>query len=57
MGTEGRKQAETRFGLAEIASHLFGIYDDVLGVVTHDNATQTEEIKVKSEVTAQAIKK
>ena len=57
MGSEGRRQAETRFSQAEIASHLFGIYEQVLGIDPRDTAAQTGEVTVKSPVTAQVIKK
>lgn len=31
MGSEGRRQAETRFGQAEIAAQLFAVYAEVIG--------------------------
>lgn len=57
MGSEGRRQAETRFSQAEIATHLFGIYEKVLSDVSHEVATQTSEFAVKSTVRTPAIKK
>ena len=36
MGAEGRRQAVTRFGQAEVASQLFAIYAEVVGSATYD---------------------
>jgi glycosyltransferase involved in cell wall biosynthesis len=57
MGTEGHRQAETRFSQAEIASQLFGIYEKVLGSAASNIAPQTDEVCVKNNVTSQAIKR
>jgi glycosyltransferase involved in cell wall biosynthesis len=43
MGAEGRRQAETRFGQAEIAEQLFAVYAEVLGAATSNATTQTTE--------------
>ncbi len=42
MGAEGRRQAATRFGQAEIAAQLFAVYAEVIGS-TENVATQTAE--------------
>src|SRR5205085_7870240 len=41
MGAEGRRQAETRFGQAEIAAQLFAVYAEVTGSATPDVLIQT----------------
>lgn len=43
MGNEGRRQAETRFGQAEIASQLFAIYAEVIGTDACIGTAQTPE--------------
>ncbi len=43
MGAEGRRQAATRFGQAEIAAQLFAVYAEVIGSATENVATQTAE--------------
>ncbi len=43
MGAEGRRQAETRFAQAEIASQLFAVYAEVIGTASHNAATHTTE--------------
>ena len=50
MGSEGRRQAETRFGQAEIASQLFAIYAEVIGAATSNIATETDEAFVEASV-------
>lgn len=57
MGTEGRRQAETRFSQAEIASQLFGVYEQVLGRASCNIAPQTGEVCVKNNVNSQAMKR
>src|SRR5947209_16722215 len=39
MGAEGRRQAETRFGQAEIAAQLFAVYAEVIGTASYNAAT------------------
>ena len=43
MGAEGKRQAETRFSQAEIASQLFAVYAEVIGGAPYDVAPQTTE--------------
>src|SRR6266480_5232967 len=43
MGAEGKRQAETRFGQAEIAAQLFAVYAEVIGSATTNAATETAE--------------
>jgi glycosyltransferase involved in cell wall biosynthesis len=43
MGVEGQRQAETRFGQAEVAAQLFAVYAEVIGTATYNVATQTGE--------------
>ena len=43
MGAEGRRQAETRFGQAEIAAQLFAVYAEVIGTAISNASTQTSE--------------
>src|SRR3989454_2388492 len=43
MGAEGRRQAETRFGQAEIATQLFAVYAEVMGTTHSNTITQTTE--------------
>jgi glycosyltransferase involved in cell wall biosynthesis len=50
MGAEGRRQAERRFGQAEIAGQLFAAYAEVLGAATSNVATQTAEPFVKTTI-------
>jgi len=48
MGSEGRRQAETRFSQAEIASQLFTVYAEVIGPAACNAAAQTVEPTVKN---------
>jgi len=48
MGTEGRRQAETRFAQAEVASQLFAVYAEGIGSPTCNAATQTAEALVET---------
>jgi len=43
MGAEGRRQAETRFGQAEVAAQLFAVYAEVTGSPTCNAAAQIAE--------------
>jgi len=43
MGDEGRRQAETRFGQAEVAAQLFAVYAEVTGSPTSNVAAQIVE--------------
>ena len=43
MGSEGQRQAETRFGQAELASQLFAVYTEVIGSAVSDIVTHTSE--------------
>ena len=51
MGAEGRRQAERRFGQAEIASQLFAVYAEVISSATYNVATQTAEPLVEKSLT------
>jgi len=48
MGAEGRRQAETRFGQAEVAAQLFAIYAEVTGPPASDAAAPTAEPLVET---------
>src|SRR5947209_2502809 len=48
MGAEGRRQAETRFGQAEIAAQLFAVYAEVIGAASSNATTQTAEPLVET---------
>jgi glycosyltransferase involved in cell wall biosynthesis len=52
LGTEGRRQAATRFSQAEVASQLFAIYAEVLGSAIHNTATQTAEAFAEQSLSA-----
>lgn len=48
LGSEGRRQAETRFSQAEIASQLFALYAEVMGVAANKDPTQPAEAMVEA---------
>jgi glycosyltransferase involved in cell wall biosynthesis len=56
MGTKGRRQAETRFSQAEIASQLFAVYTEVIGSAACNVATQTTEALVETSIPPRAMK-
>jgi glycosyltransferase involved in cell wall biosynthesis len=57
MGSEGRRQAETRFAQAEIASQLFEVYTEVIGAATSNVATETAEALVETSIPPRAMKR
>ncbi len=50
MGDEGRRQAETRFGQAEVAAQLFAVYAEVIGTTPSNVATQMTKPLVEKTV-------
>jgi glycosyltransferase involved in cell wall biosynthesis len=56
MGSEGRRQAETRFGQAELASQLFGIYAEMNGSASNNIKAQTSTL-IRNNVTHRAMKR
>jgi glycosyltransferase involved in cell wall biosynthesis len=56
MGNEGRRQAKTRFGQAEIASQLFAVYAEVIGTDVRNAAAQTPEALIKKSVPTRTMK-
>lgn len=50
MGAEGRRQAVTRFGQAEIASKLFAIYAELVGSTTDNSTIETAEPVVEQKI-------
>lgn len=57
MGSEGRRQAVTRFGQAQIASQLFAVYAEVSGTATNNIATETDEASVEANVLPRSMKR
>lgn len=57
MGTEGHRQAETRFSQTEIASQLFAVYAEVIGAAASNVAKQTVEALVEANVPPRAMKR
>jgi|GEM_PF-1366458 len=56
MGTEGQRQAEIRFGQAEIASQLFSVYTEVLGTDACYSARLTDESLAEVSTPRRAMK-
>lgn len=52
MGSEGRRQAETRFGQAGIASQLFAVYAEMTGPAICNVSTQTSTTPAGEKVRA-----
>src|SRR5712692_343367 len=50
MGSEGQRQAVTRFGQAEVAAQLFAVYAEVTGAATDNVATHTTEPLVEKTI-------
>jgi glycosyltransferase involved in cell wall biosynthesis len=57
MGSEGRRQAITRFGQSKIASQLFAAYAEVSGTTTTHVTTETNEAFVEASVPSRSIKR